>query len=53
MSQIDRIAVLTYYCFVIVYHLLLQFVLKTGAGAQGGNFTVRRTVRARNPAPQG
>jgi glycosyltransferase involved in cell wall biosynthesis len=46
LSQFDRIVVVVYYCFVLVYHLLNQYVFKTGAVAQGGNFTVRRTALA-------
>jgi cellulose synthase/poly-beta-1,6-N-acetylglucosamine synthase-like glycosyltransferase len=44
LKQIDRIIVVIYYCLVVVYHLLIQYVFKTGAVAQGGNFTVRRTA---------
>ncbi len=47
LNQLDRIVVVIYYTFVVVYHLLNQYVFKTGAVAQGGNFTVRRTALER------
>ncbi len=44
LPQIDRIVVVIYYCFGLVYHVLIQYVLRTGALAQGGNFAIRKTA---------
>jgi glycosyltransferase involved in cell wall biosynthesis len=42
LPQVKRIVVLFYYCFGVVSNLISQYIFKSGAMVQGGNFAVRR-----------